>query len=69
MFYSTKVCEFVLVVKYFSFSFTGVSFIMLAYLSVAIECGEDSCSETWPRIVLAVTTVRSLRKVWYVLSV
>ena len=37
--------------------------MMLAYLSVALKCGGDSCDETWPRIVLAVTSVRSLRKV------
>ena len=45
------------------FIFTGLSFVMLAYLSVALECGEGSCNETWSRIVLALTTVRSLRKV------
>ena len=41
--------------------------MMLAYLSVAIECSEGLCSETWPRIILALTTVRSLRKVCSVL--
>lgn len=43
--------------------------MMLAYLSVALECSEVLCSETWPRIVFAVTTVRSLRKVCHNFSV
>ena len=37
--------------------------MMLAYLSVALECGEGLCSDIWSRIVLALTTVRCLRKV------
>jgi len=42
----------------------GASFVMLAYLSATLQCAEDPCSDVWNRIVFAITTTRSLRKVF-----
>jgi len=63
--YSVKVsCYSLQIVIYFVCVPIGASFVMLAYLSTTLQCVEAPCNDVWHKIVFAVTTIRSLRKVF-----